>query len=319
MTEPTTSPLRDEIAGPRPLSDADLLAWAVVIGYRAQQQQRDGLRYVLLPYPPCPTCQAFVYAFDSWWAQDRLMRRQTLAMRPCGHAHTADEAALERISEHIGDMLNILEEAEQRPPGERSWTTDDVIRQAQARVGKPEPAATDATGVCTHPEGYDGECPCPPGCVCCPVTAAIPLTTLQRLHRLRGQLAAEHAKAVRADQQPRPNLDHLRVTAPNGIAVGLETAIFFVDHHLREVGAEAPIEHPSEPKQPGTTEAAIARMRHLADQIEAGAPWTSNRQNLARRIRDAIEPGGHDSGPTVAEAAADDRAYWTDRYDQPRP
>ncbi|MFI6873545.1 hypothetical protein ACIBL6_08915 [Streptomyces sp. NPDC050400] len=21
--------------------------------------------------------------------------------------------------------------------------------------------------VCRHPEGYEGECPCPPGCVCC--------------------------------------------------------------------------------------------------------------------------------------------------------
>jgi hypothetical protein len=68
-----------------------------------------------------------------------------------------------------------------------------------------------------------------------------PLAALQRLQRLRGQLAAEHAKAVRADQQPRPDLDHLRVTPHNGIAAGLETAIFFVEHHLREVGEEARI------------------------------------------------------------------------------
>lgn len=66
-----------------------------------------------------------------------------------------------------------------------------------------------------------------------------PQTALQRLHRLRGQLAAEHAKAVAADRQPRPDLDHLRVTAPNGMAVGLEVAIFFADHHLREAGEEA--------------------------------------------------------------------------------
>ncbi|WP_405883597.1 hypothetical protein OG747_36450 [Streptomyces sp. NBC_01384] len=62
---------------------------------------------------------------------------------------------------------------------------------------------------------------------------------LARLRRLRAQLAAEHAKAVAADQQPRPDLDHLRVTAPNGIAAGLQTAIFFVDHHLREAGEAA--------------------------------------------------------------------------------
>jgi hypothetical protein len=62
---------------------------------------------------------------------------------------------------------------------------------------------------------------------------------LARLRRLRGQLAAEHAKAVRADQQPRPDLDHLRVSAHNGIAAGLEIAIFFADHHLREAGEES--------------------------------------------------------------------------------
>ncbi|WP_405888817.1 hypothetical protein OG762_36670 [Streptomyces sp. NBC_01136] len=65
------------------------------------------------------------------------------------------------------------------------------------------------------------------------------MTDQTRLRRLRAQLAAEHAKAVAADQQPRPDLDHLRVTAPNGIAAGLQTAIFFVDHHLREAGEAA--------------------------------------------------------------------------------
>lgn len=27
---------------------------------------------------------------------------------------------------------------------------------------------------CVHPDGYEGECPCPPSCVCCPVVAAEP-------------------------------------------------------------------------------------------------------------------------------------------------
>jgi hypothetical protein len=65
------------------------------------------------------------------------------------------------------------------------------------------------------------------------------MTDLARLRRLRGQLAAEHAKAVRADQHPRPDLDHLRVTPHNGMAAGLEIAIFFADRHLREAGEEA--------------------------------------------------------------------------------
>ncbi|MEU8902151.1 hypothetical protein [Streptomyces mirabilis] len=69
--------------------------------------------------------------------------------------------------------------------------------------------------------------------------SAAPVEPPTRLRRLRAQLAAEHAKAVRADQHPRPDLDHLHVTAHNGIAAGLEMALFFTDHHLREVDEEA--------------------------------------------------------------------------------
>jgi hypothetical protein len=65
------------------------------------------------------------------------------------------------------------------------------------------------------------------------------MNDLARLRRLRAHLAAEHAKAVRADQHPRPDLDHLRVSPHNGMAAGLEIAIFFADHHLREAGEES--------------------------------------------------------------------------------
>jgi hypothetical protein len=65
------------------------------------------------------------------------------------------------------------------------------------------------------------------------------MTDLARLRRLRGQLAAEHAKAVAADQHPRPDLDHLRVTPHNGMAAGLQIALFLADHHLREAREEA--------------------------------------------------------------------------------
>lgn len=56
------------------------------------------------------------------------------------------------------------------------------------------------------------------------------------LHRLRDQLAAELDKARRADQHPRPDLEHVHVTPHNGIAAGLEIALFLVGHHLREAG-----------------------------------------------------------------------------------
>jgi hypothetical protein len=49
------------------------------------------------------------------------------------------------------------------------------------------------------------------------------------LRRLRAWLAAERAKARRAGQHPRPDLDDLRITAHDGIAAGLEIALHAVD------------------------------------------------------------------------------------------
>jgi len=47
-------------------------------------------------------------------------------------------------------------------------------------------------------------------------------------------------------------------------------------------------------------EAALARVRHVADVIAAGAPWTVNHDGLARRIRDAAAmPGEQPPVPAV--------------------
>jgi hypothetical protein len=80
-----------------------------------------------------------------------------------------------------------------------------------------------------------------------------------RLQRLRAQLAAEHAKAVAADQAAVQRPDHLRVTPHNGMAAGLEIAIFFADHHLREAGEEAGEQH--------AARAALIRDQAALDQV----------------------------------------------------
>jgi hypothetical protein len=82
---------------------------------------------------------------------------------------------------------------------------------------------------------------------------------LDRLRRLRDQLAAEHAKAVAADQAAVQRPDHLRVTPHNGMAAGLEIAIFFADHHLREAGEEAGEQH--------AARAALIRDQAALDQV----------------------------------------------------
>jgi hypothetical protein len=102
---------------------------------------------------------------------------------------------------------------------------------------------------------------------------------VRRLARLRDQLAAEQAKAERADQAAasRPDLNDLRITPHNGIAAGLAIALFLVDHHLREAGALTP-----------------------------SGEW------LTAGTRDQSIPD-HDGGPTVRECAVDDRVHWGQR------
>jgi hypothetical protein len=93
------------------------------------------------------------------------------------------------------------------------------------------------------------------------VTDQPPQPTLARLRHLRGQLAAEHAKAVAADQAAlqRPDRADLRVNPHNGTAAGLEIAVGLADHHLREAGEEAGERH--------ATRAALIRDQAALAQI----------------------------------------------------
>lgn len=68
-------------------------------------------------------------------------------------------------------------------------------------------------------------------------------------------------------------------------------------------------------------EAALDRVGALATRLEEfaeNALKNSDRQlyaALARDIRQRIDaPPAHNAGPTVAECAAQDRAYWTDKH-----
>lgn len=124
-----------DTAEPRPLTDAELIAWAVVLGCRGMQRH-SGVRLLLLPFPACPSCGEKVYDVEESSVERGITRTAILTLRPCGHIHTAEDFDLHRLHDHIGDMLAGLDER---------WNTDDIIREARARVGEPTPAATEAT------------------------------------------------------------------------------------------------------------------------------------------------------------------------------
>ena len=73
---------------PQPMSDADLLAWSVVLAYRGLQQKQ-GLTILLLPFPPCPTCGGVVHGADSVTVERGIEREASLTLRPCGHVHAS--------------------------------------------------------------------------------------------------------------------------------------------------------------------------------------------------------------------------------------
>ncbi|MCZ4506939.1 hypothetical protein O3Q52_01685 [Streptomyces sp. ActVer] len=127
---------------PQPLPDADLLAWSVVLEYRAQQQ-RDRIAILLLPFPPCPTCGETVLSVESSRSFQRDLDSQRLIMRPCEHVYAVTDDDIQRVQGHAGDMLSAMRAVDNGWGGERAWTTAEVAQQAEARIGKPAPVGSD--------------------------------------------------------------------------------------------------------------------------------------------------------------------------------
>lgn len=111
---------------PPALTDADLLAWAVVLEHR-RQQGRAGIQGLLLPFPPCPACGQAVTEATAWWEREPHCDDVTIDMRPCGDAHHASIGDVQRIQPHLTAMLASLEDKPRH--------TDDIIREATQLVG----------------------------------------------------------------------------------------------------------------------------------------------------------------------------------------
>lgn len=126
------------------LTDADLLAWAVIGEYR-QRERRDGLTILLLPFPPCLTCGEQVYDAETSTVERGIDRISTINMAPCGHAYTVTDDEIERVHRHAADLVRRMEAADNsRDPNVWAWTTADVIREAQAAFAPAVPVGGNA-------------------------------------------------------------------------------------------------------------------------------------------------------------------------------
>lgn len=114
------------------LSDADLLAWAVVPSHRARQARDD---IPLLPYPPCPTCGAPVDEAGQVTGDRFAALNIRLTLQPCGHIHETGDDYVRRLWVHIHEMLCDVSSGYRGHAQEaRAWTTEDVVREARTRI-----------------------------------------------------------------------------------------------------------------------------------------------------------------------------------------
>lgn len=123
----------------QPLSDVDLLVWAVVLGYRARQQ-RAGLKFVLMPFPPCPSCGEGVHTVNQVAREQGPAFATRLTMQPCRHAHLVADDDVYRLRGHIDHLIDRVERDDRSDdPDVRGWMVDDIAQAARALVAPPEP------------------------------------------------------------------------------------------------------------------------------------------------------------------------------------
>lgn len=127
----------------QPLSDADVLAWAVVLSCRARQK-RDGSNILLLPYPPCPTCGEPVYEAEQVTLDRFTVINIRLALLPCGHVHTTSDDYVRRLWPHIHEMVtDALSGYHGHATEARAWTTEEIVHEARTRVAGTAPERDD--------------------------------------------------------------------------------------------------------------------------------------------------------------------------------
>lgn len=236
------------------LTDADLLAWAVIGEYR-QRQRREGLTILLLPFPPCPTCGEAVYDAETATVERGIDRISTINMAPCGHAYTVTDDEIERVHRHAADLVRRMEDADRSHDHNAwVWTTGDVIREAQATFAPPVPAGGNAP--------------------------------------------------INGGQSPR--------TTVNNRPASSNTASDLLRARLVESLADYPVDcwttRNLASRVMGVVGGEVDRWEKTAREQSARAEAAEQRLHAAE-----LQPVAHEDGPSVQEAAADDRRWDAER------
>ncbi|MFB7707941.1 hypothetical protein [Streptomyces sp. NPDC056105] len=141
---------------PRPLTDAELLAWSVVLACRDRHCVL-GKPHILPDFPRCLVCGDEVTGLQQSQSRDTLQIRMT--MHPCNHGHTAEDGQLMRVYPHFSDMIDRIDIDNRMAIGQR-WATERIIGEAVARLGLEQPGpvvghATISIDVQASPQATD--------------------------------------------------------------------------------------------------------------------------------------------------------------------
>lgn len=295
---------------PQPLSEVDLLVWAVVLGYRARQQ-RAGLRFVLMPFPPCPSCGETVHSVNQVEREVGITRTTCLTMQPCGHAHTTTDDDVYPLLRHIDDLIDRVERDDRsRDPDVHGWMVDDIVREARTRLAPPEPldgpeSAQEAPGGGAGGRGGEGA-EADSGSLG-PREAAynVVYAYLRSTNRMPGDLGYRNAMIWRAV--------HAALDAAGVPAASPAPAVRDLAAQLLARGREYRQLPSRDFEAEGVQEKLSAILE--ASWRFAEAAGLPREYDLAQ-IRDAaVEMTAEPiDGLSVREAAADDNAHWNTKY-----
>ncbi|MEE4419580.1 hypothetical protein [Streptomyces bugieae] len=221
------------VTDPQPISDVDLLTFAVIGEHRARQQ-RQGAIVLLFPFPPCPTCDAEVH--DVSISGMPIATGQTMTLRPCLHRYRIAEEAMLRIGRPAWDMLEDLER------DGVSGTAADLAIEARARLVEEATSTNPSNRDCPACEAgipHTEHCPTPEthnwGCGC-PTDEAPRAQYAEAMSAdlacLRDRLAADRDRA--ACNAQRAHTEQVQLVN-EGIVAGLDTALRLLDAALDKV------------------------------------------------------------------------------------
>ncbi|MFD8545595.1 hypothetical protein [Streptomyces sp. NPDC059649] len=254
----------------QPISDADLLTFAVIGEHRARQH-RQGISTLLFPFPPCPTCGAQVHELGV--SGMPIATGQTMTLRPCLHRYRITEDAMLHIGRPAWDMLEDLERHG------ITGTPVDIAAEARARLGE-KPANTVPDDL-REPDN-------PAASALAQRIADHPMSTIQAAFRILGMQLAVDARPASPDRDcpaceaSIPHDEHCPTPETHNWGCGCPTDEALREQYTQAISRTCPDDLNEEDARKLAEAVLVVRDRRM-EQLAAGrATWKAKGEEMER-------------------------------------